>query len=115
MKNKALSITLLITAVLSSFAVLLKFSFNEIFGEFICFPLEQIGIGLRWMSLQGGLKNTIAIVIYIALCLTPLMFFILNLRKKKINAEDILMPVLSLVLFYVIYMMINPGLLPLNW
>jgi len=113
MKNKPLFITLLITAVLSSLAVLLKFSFSELFGEIICFPFEQIGMGLRWMSLQGSLQNAIAIVIYIVLCLSPLLVFFLPREKKVVKKEDSLMIVLSLVLFYVIYMMINPGLIPM--
>lgn len=113
MKNKALFITLLITAVLSSLVVLLKFSFSELFGYVICFPFEQIGMGLRWMSLQGGLQNAIAIVIYVVLCLSPLLVFFLLIKKKAVKKEDSLMAVLSLVLFYVIYMMINPGLIPI--
>jgi len=113
MKKKALFITLLITAILSSLVVLLKFSFSELFGDIICFPFEQIGMGLRWMSLQGGLQNAIAIVIYIVLCLSPLLVFFLPIKKKAVKKEDSLMVVLSLVLFYVIYMMINPGLIPM--
>lgn len=113
MKNKALQNTLLITAGLSSLAVLLKFSFNEIFGNIICFPLEQIGMGLRWLSLKGGLQNGIAIVLYVVLCLTP-FFVLLLLKKKKISkAEDNLLILLSVGLFYVIYMMINPSLIPM--
>ena len=113
MKNKALQNTLLITAGLSSLAVLIKFSFSEIFGNIICFPFDQIGMGLRWMSLQGGFQNGIAIVLYVVLCLAP--FFVLQLLKiKKIaKPEDNLMALLSVGLFYVIYMMINPGLIPM--
>ncbi len=113
MKNKALINTLLITAGLSSLAVLLKFSFSQIFGDIICFPLEQIGMGLRWLSLQGGLQNGIAIVLYITLCLAPFFVFMLFKKKKMAKAEDNLMALLSVGLFYVIYMMINPGLIPM--
>lgn len=113
MKNKTLLITLLTTSVLSALTVVLKFSFSEIFGDVICFPFEQIGMGLRWLSLQGGLQNVIAIVLYIVLCLSPLLVFLPLRKKKAVRIEDSLMAVLSLLLFYVIYMMINPSLIPL--
>lgn len=112
-KSKALPITLLVTAILSLLAVVLRFSWSELFGEAVCFPFVQIGMGLRWLSLQGGVSNVIAIVIYIAVCLSPLLLLVPRLTSKTVHAEDSLAVVLSLLLFYVVYMMINPGLIPL--
>ena len=113
MKNKYLTIVLLTTTILSALAAVLKFSFSEVFGSIICFPFEQIGIGLRWLSLQGGLQNMIALAIYFIISLSPLLPLLLRLKKKTAKAEDGLFALLSLLLFYVIYMMINPALIPL--
>lgn len=113
MKNKPLFMTLLLTAALSSLGVMLKFSFKDIFGSVICFPFEQVGLGLRWLSLLGRIQNVLAIVVYLALCLSPLLPLLLRLKKKTAKAEDSILAVMSLLLLYVLYMMINPGLIPL--
>ncbi|KAF5075091.1 hypothetical protein DSECCO2_174180 [anaerobic digester metagenome] len=113
MNQKALHTTLLISALLSILGVFLKFSVSNAFGSILCFPLAQIGMGLRWLSLQGGLQNVIAFIFYIALCVVPLFVRWLLKKKKKDEAADEFLVVLSLLLFYVIYMMINPGLIPM--
>lgn len=113
MNRKALHTTLIITALLSMLTVFLKFSVSNAFGSILCFPLAQIGIVLRWISLQGGLQNVIAFVFYIAFCISPLFVRSLLKKKKRDKAEDEFLVVLSLLLFYVIYMMVNPGLIPM--
>lgn len=113
MKNKKLFVVLLVTSVLSALAVVLKFSFGDIFEEIICFPFEQIGFALRGLSLQGEIENIIAIIIYTFLSLSPLLLLLAHAKKKTIKIEDSLIIVLSLLLFYLLYMMINPSLIPM--
>ncbi|MGL5439382.1 MAG: hypothetical protein ACRDA4_03220 [Filifactoraceae bacterium] len=113
MKNRTLRIIMLLTAIFSSCIAVIKFYYSGVFNNLVCFPFEQIGFVLRHLSLQGGIQNMIAIFIYIVLCLSPLVPLLLRLKKKSSTAEDTLMVVLSLLLFYVMYMMINPGLIPL--
>jgi len=73
----------------------------------MAFPFAQIGRGLRALSLPGGVGNIIAIVLYVVFCLVPMIPLPL-IRNKK--AEDVLLPVISIVLFVVMYFMINPGI-----
>lgn len=112
MNNKKLWTILILTAILSSIGAVIKLYFSEMFGTAICFPFEQIGLGLRQLSLQGGIQNIIAIIVYIGVCLLPLIPLALRIKKKSVKAEDFLMVVLCLLLFYVMYMMINPGFIP---
>lgn len=112
MKNKKLIYLLAFTAIISIVAVILKFSFKYLFTDLVCFPFEQISTGLRWLSLEGGLQNIAAIIIYLAFCLAPILLFLSSFNKKPITAEDGLLAVLTILLFYVMYMLINPGLMP---
>ncbi|MCL2378262.1 MAG: hypothetical protein FWC77_03955 [Defluviitaleaceae bacterium] len=73
----------------------------------MAFPFWQIGRGLRALSLSGGVGNIVAIVLYGAFCLLPVLGWLL-IRKKRI--EDALLPVISIALFVVMYYMINPGI-----
>lgn len=71
-------------------------------------PFTLLGKGLRVLSLSGPAGNIAAIVIYATVCMLPL---VLILRKKK-DKEDWLLVLGSAMLFYVLYLMINPGLMP---
>lgn len=71
-------------------------------------PFSLLGKGLRALSLSGLAGNIAAIVIYATVCILPL---VLILRKKK-EKEDWLLVLGSAMLFYVLYLMINPGLMP---
>ena len=71
-------------------------------------PFTLLGKGLRALSLSGSAGNIAAIVIYATVCILPL---VLILRKKK-EKEDWLLVLGSAMLFYVLYLMINPGLMP---
>lgn len=114
MKNKALSVVLLLTAVISTIVVILKLSFAEIFGSIVCFPFEQIGILLRMLSLTGDIQNIFAIVFYTILSIAPLLVLLQKFKKKSIKIEDYILILLSFLLFYVLYMMVNPGLIPVQ-
>ena len=75
------------------------------------FPFAQIGLLLRSLSLSGAAGNAAAIVLYAILCIVPLMFAVPRIRKRTLKAEDALLAVMSGFAFYMMYMMINPGLL----
>ena len=71
-------------------------------------PFSLLGNGLRALSLSGDGGNAAAIAIYVVICLLPLVPL---LRKNRVRADWV--PALgSPVLFYVLYLMINPGLMP---
>ncbi len=77
------------------------------------FPFEQIGWGLRQLSLSGAVGNAVAIVLYLLIGAIPLGIFGVRLRKKKTTRIDYILIPLSLLLFGVMYLMINPGLIPM--
>ncbi len=75
------------------------------------FPFEQVGRGLRELSLSGAAGNVLAIVLYLGICLIPAAALAVMSARRKLHPEDGLLAVLSVLLFYVLYLMINPGLL----
>lgn len=89
---------------------LLQAKFSGIFSALTAFPFEQIGILLRKMSLSGFIGNVLAIVIYILIGLIPVGLIWFLKRKKKLCMIDAVLMVLSVLLFVVVYFMINPGL-----
>lgn len=106
MKRKLFGI-LGLEAVLCIGYVLLGVALPDLFGTVMTFPFKQIGMGLRLLSLSGGVGNAAAVVLYAALCLLPVGVL---LRKKNRHWEDILLVLLSVVLFPVMYLMVNPQL-----
>lgn len=78
----------------------------------LAFPFAQLGQGLRWLSLSGGLGNGAAICLYLLICLLPLGgLALLWRRSRRIQPGDALLVVLSALLFGVLYLMVNPDLL----
>lgn len=87
---------------------------SKVFSYIITFPFEQLGWGLRRLSLHSSAGNIFAIIIYLLICFTPCLLC-WRLRKAKKNLKtDFFLPVLSVMLLAVVYYMINPGLLHSN-
>ncbi|MFV0519308.1 MAG: hypothetical protein ACK5LY_03435 [Lachnospirales bacterium] len=74
----------------------------------VTFPFEQIGNLLRMMSLSSGIGNIIAFALYIIFCLIPIIYFFKRLQSGVEKKEELLLWLISLLLFLVIYLMINP-------
>ena len=111
MKRRALVIFLTFEAMLCMLLYLVREAVPTAFGAAMAFPFEQLGMGLRALSLSGGVGNLLSIVIYAALCLIPAMVLLLIRKKRRLQHEDVLLGLLSAVLFAVLYFMINPGML----
>ncbi len=93
--------------------VLLGWNSGEggILASLTAFPFAQIGLGLRWLSLSGAVGNGLAIGIYVLLGLIPLIALGVLWRRGRLRRADALLAVLSALLFWVLYLMVNPGLL----
>ena len=72
-------------------------------------PWMQLAALLRKLSLGSGTGNVLAIVLYAAVSLLPLLALALIRRKRPWAAEDLLLAALSALLFYGLYTLINPG------
>ena len=69
-------------------------------------PFTALGWLLRKLSLAGTVGNAVSIVLYGAVCLAPVFFW---LRSKR-RTEDRILLLLPLVLAVVVYYMVNPNL-----
>lgn len=75
-------------------------------------PLIWLGRGLRELSLWGGFGNVLAWILYLGLSLAPLFLLAVRLVRKKARWEDGTLAVLSGVLAWGLYYLINPTRLP---
>lgn len=80
-------------------------------GSLLTFPFEQIGDGLRALSLSGVAGNVSAVVLYILFSGSPLLALLMILRKRKLRWEDGLLAGLSVLMFFSMYLMVNPGMI----
>lgn len=74
------------------------------------YPFEFLADVLRKMSLSGESGNLFAIAIYGLVCSIPMIIGVIKVVRKKKKIEDLLLVVMSAVLFAVIYIMINPAI-----
>ncbi len=77
----------------------------------LAFPFEQIGLGLRALSLSGGLGNVAACILYAAVSLIPVAALAVLMLRHKARPEDGLLVLLSAALFAVLYLMVNPAII----
>lgn len=84
----------------------------EVFSTLMAFPMEPIGFGLRALSLSSFAGNVVALILYGLFCLLPIIALFWIRRKRSLVAEDGLLVLMSIMLFYATYFMINPGKLP---
>lgn len=75
------------------------------------FPLRQLGGALRELSLSGGVGNAAAIVIYAAICLAPVIYGAVRFLRGRRALCDILLVILCGLLFWGLYLMINPAII----
>lgn len=109
MKRSVYQKLLVLEAGLLMAFFLLKMSLPELFGSLMAFPFEQMGRLFQALSLSGSAGNLLAWLLYVLLCLSPLILYLWKSRKKKVEKEDHLLLLLTGVLFLVLYYMINPG------
>lgn len=110
MKIKNLAMVLVIEAVLCLLAACLAIPSANALSTGLSFPFAQIGGWLRTLSLSGGWGNIAAILVYGAIGLVPLLYFLWRLLKKKVKPEDFLLVVMGVLLFVMMYLMVNPAL-----
>lgn len=75
-------------------------------------PYSLIGDALWAMSSCGIIMSLLAIVIYVVLSLLPVGYLLAIRKKRAWYPEDWLLVLSSLLLFFVIFLMINTGYIP---
>jgi hypothetical protein len=73
------------------------------------FPFAEIGCGLRALSLSGGAGNSAAVILYGLFCLLPLVYLLVRMIRRRARAEDGLLGLLSALMFWILYLLINPA------
>ena len=112
--NKRLVLGLLGAEAVLSAAVAATLSWNAAaVASALAFPYKQIGRLLRSLSLSSPGGNAAAVFVYVILCLSPLALLFIP-KKRALRPEDGLAGALCLMLFFCLYWMINPGLMPSN-
>ena len=111
LKHRILVVVLSVEALACILFCILQTSFEGAFTATIAFPFEQIGVGLRVMSLSGWLGNAVALIAYCTVSLLPVAALLILRKKRRLCAEDGLLVLLSAVLFVVLHIMINPGII----
>lgn len=111
MKRRVFHGILVCEAVFFVFLYLSREDLPRAFTAVMAFPFEQIGLGLRFLSLLGGIGNAVSVLLYLMLSLIPAGVLLLVGIKRRCDPEDKLLAILSGVLFFVLYLMINPGLI----
>ena len=74
MKERHLFTLLSVEAAACVLFCILQRSLSGLFSTLIAFPFEQIGAGLRVLSLSGAVGNVVAIILYMLLGLILLEF-----------------------------------------
>ena len=111
MKRKGLYILLGTEVVLLCMLYLMADLTPAFISDVMAVPFEQIGLGLRWLSLCAGAANGLAMALWAGISLLPLVPVLKSWQEKEKRAEHVTLIVLSAMLFAVLYYMINPGLL----
>lgn len=83
---------------------------EKIFAWILSFPFKQIAQLLRGMSEASDGGNVAAWIIYVMIGLLPLAWLGIKHIRKTIKLEDWLLPVISGLIWYVLYININPAL-----
>lgn len=109
MKERVYKIGFLCVAILCVAITLTQVSVSGTVLSLMAVPFEQIGYLLRKVSMLGQVGNGIAWVLYVLICLLPIGVLVLFRKKRGFANEDSLLVIMSLLLFIVMYEMINPN------
>lgn len=95
-------------AVLCAFLTAEQFSMSRAANGLLGFPWRYVGMGLRRLSLSGGMGNAWALALYGLIGALPLGGLLFP-RRRRLHAEDALLAGLSAVLYAGLYWLINLG------
>jgi len=109
MKRKPLFIVLVLEAAALFALALLADNFPNLFSSLFAFPFEQIGIGLRALSLSGQTGNGLALALWIGISMLPLLSAWKHKKDPERTWENAALYALTGLLLFVLYGMTNPA------
>lgn len=84
MKEKHLFTLLSVEAAACVLFCILQRSASALFTTIAAFPFEQMGVGLRILSLSGAVGNGAAILLYLVISLIPaIVWFLLKWKRNQ--------------------------------
>jgi len=110
LKRKTLIRILIAEGVLLAALSLLTLMIPTLFSSLLSFPLEQIALGMRSLSLTGTAGNGIAMLLIALSALIPVFFALRYPGGRETLAERIALFVLALMLPVALYGILNPGM-----
>lgn len=109
MDNKRLKCFLIGAGIMGLLAFFLMKDQAIGYDSIVSFPFVQVGYLLRILSLNSSFGNVLAWIVYVLFCLAPLILLSIRIRKGIQKSEDLLLLLLSGLLFFSMYYMINPS------
>ena len=110
LKRKTLIRVLIAEGILLAALSLLTLMIPTLFSSLLSFPLEQIALGMRSLSLTGTVGNGVAMLLIALSALIPLFFALRYPGGQETLAERIALFVLALILPVALYGILNPGM-----
>lgn len=110
LKRKTLIRVLIAEGILLAALSLLTLMIPTLFSSLLSFPLEQIALGMRSLSLTGTVGNGVAMLLIALSALIPLFFALRYPGGRETLAERIALFVLALILPVALYGILNPGM-----
>lgn len=109
MKRKAFFLLLVIETVLLGALVLLSGFVPAFFSSLPAFPFEQLGAVLRLLSLRGGLYNGLAMALWAAAVLLPLLPVLARFGERARLWEHLALVLTAVVLGDALFRFANPA------
>jgi hypothetical protein len=109
-KKSKLYLILAIEAVIVAVLYIIARNASYTGASLISFPFGFIGDMLRRLSLRGGVFNILAIVVYALVCICPIIVLISAKEKSVARPENVVLLLLSPIMFFCMYVAINPQL-----
>ncbi len=111
MKYKKVTVVLLIEAIVCIMLTVSNIKSGALYEHFITFPFVYLARGLRWLSLSGSGGNAIAWILFVFIGAIPLIVWGIRRHKEELRSWDALLWVMSGMVFGILYLLINPGLI----
>ena len=114
MKRKIFPILMILTSLVSLLIFIVPQNQSELMSQVMGYPYGPIAALIRTLSLQGWGGNVLAWILYVLIGFIPLLVFIWISRQRQVETEDFLLLLMTPVLFYVLYRLINPQTTTIN-